>query len=467
MGDTVFNSNIENNIAVLDKLTRAEESFDIIKRIIKISNKKTAIYFIDGLLKDDIMEKLMEFFYSIADDSNLKSADSFMENCVPYVEVNKSQNSEEIITSLLSGIALIAIDGIDEIILLDTRTYPQRETAEPLSDKVLRGSSDAFTEIFIHNCVLIRRRIRDKNLTITALQAGKKTHTDIALVYMKDKVDQKLLATITKRIKSITSDGITMTQQDFVEALIKQKWINPFPKVKYTERPDTTSATVLKGNIAIIVDNSPSAILIPTSVFDLMEEADDYYFPPVTGTYLRLSRYLITLLSLIITPLWLLGNQHPDLVPQVLQFTLVDEQQNLPIFWQLIIVEIAIDGLRLASISTPEMLSTTVGIIGGIALSEFAVDSGFACTETILYMAFVTIANYTQPSQELSYSVKFMRIILLVLTEIFSVFGFIAGLILIFVLLATNKTLSGKSYLYPLIPFKGKALLQKLIRVKR
>jgi stage V sporulation protein AF len=151
----------------------------------------------------------------------------------------------------------------------------------------------------------------------------------------------------------------------------------------------------------------------------------------------------------------------------VLQFTLVDEQQNLPIFWQLIIVEIAIDGLRLASISTPEMLSTTVGIIGGIALSEFAVDSGFACTETILYMAFVTIANYTQPSQELSYSVKFMRIILLVLTEIFSVFGFIAGLILIFVLLATNKTLSGKSYLYPLIPFKGKALLQKLIRVKR
>jgi stage V sporulation protein AF len=463
----VFNSNIENNIAVLDHITRAEENFDIIKRLIKINNKKSAIYFIDGLLKDDIMEKLMEFFYSITQDSYLKSADSFMENCIPYVEVNKSSDENEIVTALLSGIALMTIDGIDEIILIDTRTYPQRDTAEPLNDKVLRGSSDAFTEIFIHNCVLIRRRIRDKNLTITAMQAGKKTHTDIALVYMKDKVDKKLLDTIIKRIKSIKATGITMSQQDFVEVLIKQKWINPFPKVKYTERPDTTAATVLKGNIAIIVDNSPTAILIPTSVFDLMEEADDYYFPPVTGTYLRISRYIITLMSLIITPLWLLSNQNPEFVPEFLKFTLVDEPQQLPLFWQLIIVEIAIDGLRLASISTPEMLSTTVGIIGGIALSEFAVDSGFASTETILYMAFVTIANYTQPSQELSYSIKFMRIILLILTELFSLIGFIAGLILIFILLATNKTLSGKSYLYPLIPFNGKALLQKLIRVKR
>lgn len=463
----MFNSNIENNIAVLDHITRAEENFDIIKRLIKINNKKSAIYFIDGLLKDDIMEKLMEFFYSITQDSYLKSADSFMENCIPYVEVNKSSDENEIVTALLSGIALMTIDGIDEIILIDTRTYPQRDTAEPLNDKVLRGSSDAFTEIFIHNCVLIRRRIRDKNLTITAMQAGKKTHTDIALVYMKDKVDKKLLDTIIKRIKSIKATGITMSQQDFVEVLIKQKWINPFPKVKYTERPDTTAATVLKGNIAIIVDNSPTAILIPTSVFDLMEEADDYYFPPVTGTYLRISRYIITLMSLIITPLWLLSNQNPEFVPEFLKFTLVDEPQQLPLFWQLIIVEIAIDGLRLASISTPEMLSTTVGIIGGIALSEFAVDSGFASTETILYMAFVTIANYTQPSQELSYSIKFMRIILLILTELFSLIGFIAGLILIFILLATNKTLSGKSYLYPLIPFNGKALLQKLIRVKR
>ena len=462
----LFNSNIENNITVLDKLTRANESFDIVKRIIRINKKKTALYFIDGLLKDDIMEKLMEFFYDISNDSFLKDADSFMENCIPYVEVTKSRNTSEIVTALLSGIALLTIDGIEDIILIDTRTYPQRETAEPVNDKVLRGSRDAFTEIFIHNCVLVRRRIRDKSLTISAMQAGKSSKTDIALVYMDDRVDKQLLEKIKRNINNIDDQGLSMTQQAFVEALIKPKWINPFPKVKYTERPDSTSANVLKGNIAIIVDNAPTAIIIPTSVFDLMEEADDYYFPPVTGTYLRLSRYLVTFFSLFITPTWLLANQFPQFVPQFLQFIIVDEPQNISLFWQLILVEIAIDGLRLASINTPDTLSTTLGIIGGIALSQFAVDAGFASTETILYMAFVTIANYSQPSQELYYSIKFMRIFLLILTQLLNIWGFAIGVIALFILLATNKTLSGKSYLYPLIPFKGKELLKKFVRLK-
>lgn len=460
----MFSSSIENNIQVLDNLTRCQENFDIIKRIIRINKRKTVLYFIDGLIKDDIMEKLMEFFYSVSDDSFLQDANAFMENCVPYVEVNKSKKEEEILTSLLSGIVLITIDGIDEIILLDTRTYPQRETAQPENDKVLRGSNDAFTEIFIHNCVLIRRRIRDRNLTITALQAGESSKTDIALVYMENKVDKKLLNNLKTRIKNIKAKELSMSQQAFVEALMKPLWINPFPKVKYSERPDTTSANVLKGNIAIIVDNSPSAIIIPTSIFDLMEEADDYYFPPITGTYLRLARYGVTLLSLFLTPLWLLANQFPQYTPEFFSFTIVDEPQNISLFWQLILVEIAIDGLRLASINTPDMLSTTIGIIGGIALSQFAVDAGFASTETILYMAFVTISNYTQPSQELSYGIKFLRIILLVLTELFSLWGLVAGIVLIFLLLATNKTLSEKSYLYPLIPFNGKELFKRFIR---
>ena len=456
IGDTMFNTNIENNITVLDKLTRANENFDIIKRVIRINKRKSVLYFIDGLLKEAIMEKMMEFFYGITEDDFFTNTETFVENCVPYIEVDKSKNSNAVVTALLSGIAILSVDGLDEIILIDARSYPQRETA-----------MDAFTEIFVQNCVLIRRRIRDKNLTIKALQAGDKSKTDIALIYMDNKVDKNLLKNIEQKIKNITTEELSMTQQGFVEALIKSKWINPFPKVKYSERPDTTSANILKGNIAIIVDNSPSSIIIPTSIFDLMEEADDYYFPPVTGTYLKISRYVVSLLSIFITPLWLLTNRYPDFVPTFFQFTIVSEPQKIPIFWQLILIEIAIDGLRLASINTPEMLSTTLGIIGGIALSEFAIDAGFASTETILYMAFVTIANYSQPSQELSYAIKFLRILLLIATELFSIFGLIGGVVLIIILLYSNKTLSGKSYLYPLIPFNGKALLRKFVRIRK
>ena len=144
----------------------------------------------------------------------------------------------------------------------------------------------------------------------------------------------------------------------------------------------------------------------------------------------------------------------------------MDEPQNISLFWQLILVEIAIDGLRLASINTHDTLSPTLGIIGGIALSHFAVDEVFERTQTILYMAFVTIANYSQPSQELSYSIKFMRIFLLILTQLLNIWGFVLGVITLFILLASNKTLSGKSYLYPLIPFRGKELLKTFVRLK-
>lgn len=146
---------------------------------------------------------------------------------------------------------------------------------------------------------------------------------------------------------------------------------------------------------------------------------------------------------------------------------LLSDPVNVPVIWQLLILEIAIDGLRLASLNTPSTLSTALSIIGAIALSDFAVSSGWFCAESILYMAFVAIANYSQPSYELSYALKFMRMILLILTQLFGFFGFAGGLVITLIFILTNKTISGKSYLYPLIPFNGKAFLHKVLRLRK
>lgn len=461
----MLNKSIENNKQILNDKLRVDKSFDLIRRDIVICKHKSALYFIDGLIKDEVMEKIMEFFYSISDESYLKDAQSFCENCVPYVEVNPEEDIDKISMNVLSGITALIIDGIDKAIMLDTRTYPQRHTSEPENDKVLRGSKDGFVETMISNCGLIRRRIRDTQFTVKAMIVGRDSKTDIAVCYMDNKVDKNLLNTLIHRINSIDVQALTMNQQSFIEALYNSRWINPFPKVKYTERPDTAASAILKGNIVILVDNAPSALLMPTSIFDVLEEADDYYFPPITGTYLRLARYFITIASVIITPLWILCLQNPEFVPQALKFILLTEPYNIPVFWQLIIIEIGIDGLRLASLNTPNSLTTPLGIIGAIALSDFAVNAGWFAMESILYMAFVTIANYTQPSYELGYSLKFMRIILLILTVLFNVWGFALGFIINIILLFTNKTLSGKSFMYPLYPFNGKELLKKLIRI--
>ena len=435
---------IDETIAMLKKRLRAEESFDLIYRTMTIGGKGACLFFIDGLVKDEVMEKIMEFFYS-AKPEDVTDAHSFVKSSVPYIEVALSDDEGLICTNILSGILVLVVDGFDKAISIDVRTYPQRDSSEPDRDKVIVGSRDGFVETLVANTALIRRRIRNPSLTMKILSVGSLSKTDVVLCYMDDHVDHALLNKLLHRTR----------------------WYNPFPKFKYTERPDTAAASVLEGNIVILVDNSPSAVIVPTSIFDIIEEADDYYFPPITGTYLRLSRYLISLFTLVVTPLWLLALQNPQWVPELFQFTVqIEEPVYIPIFWQLILLEIAIDGLRLASLNTPSSLTTALSVIAGIVLSDFAVKSGWFNMQSLLYMAFVSIANYSQPSYELGYALKFLRVLLLVLTLLFNLWGFLAGLVLIFILMILNKTISGKSYLYPLIPFNGKELKKKLIRTR-
>ncbi len=462
----MFTTDYNTNLQVLSDALRSEQSFDLVKRELVIANRRATMFFIDGLLKDDITEKILEFFYKNVKDENFKSALYFSQSAVPYVEVEVSAELKKVCTDVLSGISALIVEGFTEVILLDTRTYPQRSTSEPDNDKVLRGSRDGFVETLINNTALIRRRIRDTNLTVKAYSVGTQSHTDVAVIYMENKADKKLLANLDKRLNAINVPSLTMNQQSLVEALYKNLWYNPFPKVKHTERPDTTASAILDGNIVILVDNAPSALLLPTSIFDVLEEADDYYFPPVTGTYLKLARYFITIITVLITPLWLLAIQNPDYCPDFFRFVLPSEPQNIPVFWQLILMEVGIDGLRLAALNTPNSLTTPLSIIGAIALSEFAIDSGWVSMEAILYMALVTVANFTQPNFELGYSLKFCRILLLVLTYIFNVWGFIIAFVINLVLLCTNRTLSNKSYLYPLIPFNGKEFFRKILRIR-
>lgn len=255
-----------------------------------------------------------------------------------------------------------------------------------------------------------------------------------------------------------------MNQESLAECLYRKRWFNPFPKFKYTERPDTAAAQVLEGNIVILVDNSPSAMILPTTIFDVTEEADDYYFPPVTGTYLRLTRFLIALLTYLVTPTFLLLMNNSQWIPESFSFIMLEEEPNLPLIWQFLALELAIDGLKLAAVNTPNMLSTPLSVMAALVLGEFSVNSGWFSSEVMLYMAFVAIANYTQQNYELGYALKFLRIITLLLTQWFGLWGYLAGIAAAVLGIGCNRTVSGKSYIYPLIPFDWANLKNRLIR---
>lgn len=459
-----FSQNLKDNITYLHEKLNVQTNFDVVYRVIHIGGREACLYFIDGFTKDDSLLKILQAFSTIKPESMPEDAHAFSKQYLPYGEIGLLTNDTDMITQLLSGVSCLFIDGYDKCLTIDCRTYPSRGVSEPEKDKVLRGSRDGFVETLIFNTALIRRWIRDPKLSMEIMSTGESSHTDIAICYMENRVDKQLLAKIKERIKNLKVDALTMNQESLAECLFPYKWFNPFPKFKFSERPDTAAASVLEGNVIILVDNSPSAMILPSSVFDIIEEADDYYFPPITGTYLRLSRMTISILSLMLTPTWLLLMQNPGYIPDWLAFIRVSDPLNVPLIWQLLILEFAIDGLRLAAVNTPSMLTTPLSVIAGIVLGEYAVKSGWFNSETMLYMAFVTIANYSQASFELGYAMKFMRIIILILTSIINIWGYAIGTILTICAIVFNRTIAGKSYIYPLIPFSLSELKKRFLR---
>ena len=462
----IMKTSLQENMDYLNQVLQVDVSFDLVYRVVHVGGKEACIYFIDGFCKDTLMQKMLQYFMDMKEADLPQNVHEMLKKKIPYVEVDVAKDYDKILTNLLSGVFVLLIDGFEQAILIDSRTYPARGVEEPSKDRTLRGSKDGFVETVVFNTALIRRRIRDPHLRMEMMNAGEASRTDIVVCYMDDRVDKAFLKEIKTKIQNIKVDALTMNQQSLAECLFPYKWYNPFPKFKYTERPDTAAAQVLEGNIIILVDNAPSVIIMPTSFFDVVEEADDYYFPPVTGTYLRISRFIITVLTYLIAPLFLLLMKNPDFIPESFKFIAVKETVNVPLVWQFLILELAIDGLRLAAVNTPNMLSTPLSIMAALVLGEFSVRSGWFNSEVMLYMAFVAIASYTQPNYEMGYALKFMRIINLILTSLFNVWGFIAGIIVLFAALASNKTVSRQGYLYPLIPFEWKKLKNLIVRVR-
>ncbi len=463
--NTEFSKDFEKNKQRIDTLLQIDKSFDLLYRVVTIGGKKACFYFIDGFCKDEVMEKILEFLYKITPEEMPATAHDFLKEKLPYGEIDLVKTENDFLQRVLSGVPVLMIDGYSEMLATDFRTYPSRSVDEPEKDKVMRGSRDGFVETVVFNTALIRRRIRSPELVMEMHTVGKSSRTDVVLSYMGNRVEPEMLENIRQRIDEIQIDSLSMNQQSLAECLYQHKWYNPFPKFKFSERPDVTAASILEGSIAILVDNSPSAMILPTSVFDIVEDADDYYFPPITGTYLRLSRMVIDILAVIMTPLFLLLIMHPEWLPEWLKFIQINDPINVPIFMQMLILEFAIDGLKLASVNTPNMLSTPLSVVAGIILGDYTVSSGWFNSEIMLYMAFVAVANYTQVSLELGFALKFMRIILICLTAAFGLWGFIGGIVLVLTLIVTNRTISGKSYIYPILPFNGKQILRRFFRV--
>ena len=456
----------QENTAWFNDVLGVGRSCDIVSRDYIIGGRRARLWVVDGYGKDATLERMGAFWLSLpaAEIKDLTRMQDFADRAITFSEPNVSFDRENIVTSVLLGKTLLLVEGLEGAALIDCKEYPARSVGEPPDGKVLRGSHDGFIEAVVPNMALLRRRIRDPHLTMEGMKVGARSHTDAVLCYLDDRVDQKLLAELRAKLNGITERSLSMAQESVAEAIRPKQWYNPFPKVRYTERPDTAAASIMEGSIVLMVDNSPSVMILPTTFFDFTQEANEFYFPPLVGSYLRLLRIVVFLISLLITPIWYLMVSEPGRLPSWLEFLSSPEPASLGLLWQLLVVEFLVDVLKLASLNTPDSLSNSFSMLGALILGDFAVQAGWLGPEVLVYMAFVSVASFAQPSYEMGYAFKLLRVALLLLTAALDVWGFVLGVLGILILLATAKPLVGRGYLYPLIPFNGKALRRLILR---
>ena len=451
------------NARRLDELLGTERCFDVTARDLLAGRRRCRVYCIDGYGDDAVIERVLSHLLSLESTTGAKTMEEFIRRYVTFGEVEREGDLEKAVTAVFLGKTLLLAEGFDECALLDAKGYPARSVEEPASGKVLRGAHDGFIETLVVNTALLRRRIRDPHLTLEGLQISEKSKADVALCYLEHKVDRDLLEEVRRKLASIDLGSVSMGQESIAEAMMKPQWWNPFPNVRYTERPDVAAACIMEGSIVLLTDNSPAAMLLPTCFFDFVQEANDFYFPPLIGSYLRILRYVVFLLTLFITPVWY-ALVKTSATRGALHFLAIAEDYEVPLLLQLLFAEFIVDLIKLTSLNTPPVFSNSFSMIGALVLGDFAVQAHWLVPEVLAYMAFVAIANFAQPSYELGYAFKLLRLMLLLLVGALDWLGLAAGVVVILLLLATNKPIAGKGYLYPLIPFHGKALLQLLIR---
>ena len=449
---------------MLDSLLGVGRSFDMVGRCLRIGDRQAKLWVVNGYAEDGILERMISAWLPIQTLAQVPNLQTFLEQYVSIGDASVETDWEKAVTAVFSGKTLLVIEGYDGGLVLEAKQFPLRSVEEPDTSKVLRGSHDGFVENIMKNAALLRRRIRSPQLTLERLTAGERSQTDIALCYMEGEADPALVEELRQKINAINVRSIAMGQESVAEAISPRQWYSPFPKVRYTERPDVATACVMEGDVLVMVDNTPAVMILPTTFFRFAEEINDYYFPPLVGTYLQLVRMVVLVMTVFITPLWYLLVKDAARLHENLQFLLIQDEYYVPLIVQLLLVELIVDLLKLASLNTPSALSSSFSMLGALILGDFAVKSRWLVPEVLVYMAFVAIANYAQPSYEMGYAFKLCRMALLVLIWLLDIWGFVLGVVGILLLVSVTKPLVGKGYLYPLIPFNAKDMKALLHR---
>lgn len=452
--DQKINKQLDKNIEIINKTLANCD--DIVKRYFlsgKDKNIKTYIVYTDNIVKGDkiedfIMTNLMNRT-SVKSDGSENILTKINNEAISIGEMKEAETFKELFDAVLLGDTAILVDGENKCLIASTKGWPSRGVQQAETEVVIQGPKDSFTEVGSTNTVLVRRRIRDTRLKVKRSKVGVRSKTDIAVMYMEDIVRKDVLEETERRLKSINIDAIL--DSGSIEQIIEKDWLSPFPQMQLTERPDKTASAILEGRIAIIVDNTPFAILVPVTMNLFFQAAEDYYERWEIMSFMRLIRYGAALVAIALPGLYIaLSVYHPEMLPTALALKIAGSRAKVPFptVAEVLIMETAFELLREAGIRLPSPVSSTIGIVGGIIIGQAAVEAGIVGPVVVIVASLTGICTFAIPNTSFVSGLRLSKYLIIFLSSILGLYGFWLGLTLLLIHLANLKSF-GIPYLYP------------------
>lgn len=461
-----LSNHLDQNIQTAYQIFPIKNSFDLITRTLCLGRTRAWFLAVNGMCRTEVLQEIFSDLQNplSAKDNSIEDLSYYMASRIGYAQTELADDWEQITSALLSGPSVLFVDGFSSAILLDTRTYPARSISEPESERVTSGAKDGFVETMLFNANLIRRRIRSPRLTFAAHSVGTDSRTDVAIAYINGSVDPVLLKKLEKKLDTLSATALTMGAKSLEEMLVPKKWYHPLPSIQQTQRPDVACSYLLEGNLLVLVDNSPSVLILPSTIFQFTQSPEDYYKSPLVGSYSRLLRFLCIFISLLLLPVFLLiGCYYPDIADSL---SLFPAEYTAPerLFFYTLFAELTLDLFQYSAAHSPSSYSGALSIVGGLILSDVAITLHWVSLEVMFYAAATMLSSLALSSTAFAEGIRCYRLFLLFATGIFGMTGFITALFLILLSILTTPSFAGKSFFWPLFPWNKKAFATLFFR---
>ncbi|WP_139488242.1 spore germination protein [Brevibacillus dissolubilis] len=456
-----FTIDYEDNVALMEEVLG--KSCDIVKREVIIHEKvdiPCCFFFTDGLADDKQIDKAirdLQYHVTHLDGTVLGSYDlirNVQTHLLSDASISQVDCCEAAVEAILSGDTVIIADGFEKVLILSSRGWKTRSVEEPMTESVIRGPREGFTESIRTNTALVRRRIRDPLLHFRAMKIGKRSKTDVNVAFIDGIVKPGLVDEVFQRLERIKIDAIL--DSGYIEELIEDVPLSPFVTIQSTERPDKVAAALLEGRAAIFVDNSPFVLIVPTYFWQYIQASDDYYSRYWVGTFFRMIRYIAFLLSLTAPSVYvMLLSFHQEMVPTPLALTIASGREVVPfpVLMEALIMEITFELMREAGLRMPRPIGSAMSIVGSLVIGQAAVQAGLVSPFMVIVISITAISSFAIPNYAASFSIRMLRFPLMIASGTLGLLGF-AAVFMLLVIHAMSVRSFGEPYFSPATPFR-------------